>query len=390
MKLGIVVAVFGLAMLFLAGELGVNSPKTAWAQEAPSCLEPLPGLVSWWPGDVDADDLQSSNRGRLRNGAAIKPAYVDDGFILDGIDDKIVIPDSANQSLDGLTFSAWVYWDGFTESDLTAVIASKPGAYELGIHNFGGPEIYLELTQVGGTKTILTTEYNHMPRERWAYVTVTYDNVYGGLNIYIDGDPYASTVLLDRGAIAPSESDLTLGATEDGSHFKGMIDEVELYNRGLSRAEIEDIITRSKSGKCSGGLEIIVSVSPPWAPQMFDIIVNGEMKVDDLSGTDTTGELRVLTGFQTIDITDSEGYPAVGVTTTYECRDAGDLVIRWGDGGALTELPINDGDFVTCTMNILVEDPGPPPPPPPLVVATEAETPEVEPVTAEPPPPNFE
>lgn len=384
MKLGIVVAVFGLAMVFLAGELGRNSPKTAWADEPPPCLEPLDGLVSWWSGDVDAGDLIGVNDGRLVNGAAIKPAYVNNGFTLDGKIETVAFPVPATQALDGLTFNAWVYWQGFTSSDLTAVIASKPGSFELGIRQFGGPQLYLDLTQVGGVSTFLTTESNYIPSNRWVYLSVSYDNVYGNLVISVDGDPYASTQLFDRGAVAPSDSDLTLGGTDSGSYFKGKIDEVELYNRGLSRAEIEEIIAASMVGKCSGGIEVIVTVSPAWAPQTFDILVNGEVKVDNLVGGGTTGEVRVLTGFQTIDLTDGDGYVAIGTTTTYECRNIHDLIIRQGTGTALTELPINDGDKITCTMEILVEDPGPPPPPPAGVAPAEAAT-STEAATVEPP-----
>jgi hypothetical protein len=242
------------------------------------------------------------------------------------------------------------------------------------------------MDQVGGKSMILTSEGNFMPTNRWAYVSVVFDTVYGDVTIYVDGDPYATTVLFDRGSVAPSESDMTIGATADGSHFQGHIDEVELYNRGLSRAELELIIATRETGKCSGGLEVTITVSPSWAPQAFDILLNGKVKVDDLVGGGTTGEMRVLTGMQTIDITDADGLYAIGATTTYECRDAGDLIIRRGGGGALTELPINNGDSITCTMRILVEDPGPPPPPA-AAITTEPQTTAEEPATAEPPPP---
>ena len=74
MKLGIVFAAFGLAIVLFAGELAQNRAKAVFAAEPPACINAFDGLVSWWPGDFDAGDIIGANAGNLVNGTAIKPA----------------------------------------------------------------------------------------------------------------------------------------------------------------------------------------------------------------------------------------------------------------------------------------------------------------------------
>ncbi len=58
------IGIFVLAAAMLAGH--------AAAQE---CVEPPPGLVSWWPGDGNADDIQNGNDGTLMDGAGFPRAW---------------------------------------------------------------------------------------------------------------------------------------------------------------------------------------------------------------------------------------------------------------------------------------------------------------------------
>lgn len=59
-----------------------------------SCINPPSGLISWWPGDENADDVWGNSDGTLQNGASFGPDIVNGGqaFRLDGIDDYVEIP----------------------------------------------------------------------------------------------------------------------------------------------------------------------------------------------------------------------------------------------------------------------------------------------------------
>ena len=76
---------------------------------AQSCVQPPSGLVSWWPGDGDADDIVDGNPGSLEKGAMFAPGKVGKAFSLDGVDDHVRVehnPDNLN--LNQMTIDAWI------------------------------------------------------------------------------------------------------------------------------------------------------------------------------------------------------------------------------------------------------------------------------------------
>ncbi|MBI3415922.1 MAG: immunoglobulin domain-containing protein, partial [Verrucomicrobia bacterium] len=59
------------------------------------CVPTPTGLIAWWPGDGNANDLAGTNHGTLRNGAGFAPGIVGQAFALDGVDDFVSIPHAA-------------------------------------------------------------------------------------------------------------------------------------------------------------------------------------------------------------------------------------------------------------------------------------------------------
>ena len=77
---------------------------------AQECVLPPAGLVSWWPFDESADDIQDGNPGTLFNGATFTPGLVGNALSLDGRDDYVEIVNAPNLNFGqgGFTFEAWV------------------------------------------------------------------------------------------------------------------------------------------------------------------------------------------------------------------------------------------------------------------------------------------
>ena len=66
-------------------------------------------MVAWYPGDGNANDIQGTNHGVLRNGAlATATGRVAQAFGLDGVDDFVEIPDAQSLKPANLTVDAWV------------------------------------------------------------------------------------------------------------------------------------------------------------------------------------------------------------------------------------------------------------------------------------------
>ena len=124
----------------------------------------------------------------------------------------------------------------------------------------------------------------------WTYVAATLDGTAGALKIYTNGVLAAQTVTSIRpfGALQPDQSPgIGIGNVNDGGNnfpFIGDIDEISLYNRALTAAEIQSIYNAGSAGKTLPTAATNSCVPPPselvsWWP--------GEGTANDVIGTNT-------------------------------------------------------------------------------------------------------
>jgi hypothetical protein len=79
-------------------------------------------------------------------------------------------------------------------------------------------------------------------------VALTYDQASGSAILYLNGVAVASRYL---GSFTPlTSSDLYLGYRPGYGSFRGMLDEVSIYNRALADTEIQAVYNAGASGKC--------------------------------------------------------------------------------------------------------------------------------------------
>ncbi len=90
----------------------------AWWEQlsdaAPTCVAPPAGLVSWWPGDGNVDDIWDNNDGTLMNGAGFAPGKVGQAFSFDGLDDYVEVANEEVFDFGAGPFSitAWIKTSG--------------------------------------------------------------------------------------------------------------------------------------------------------------------------------------------------------------------------------------------------------------------------------------
>src|SRR6266446_5639642 len=75
------------------------------------CVTPPAGLVGWWPGNGNANDIVSGNNGTLQNGVTFAPGEVCQAFSFGGMDQGVSVP--ASSSLDvgagpSFTVECWI------------------------------------------------------------------------------------------------------------------------------------------------------------------------------------------------------------------------------------------------------------------------------------------
>src|SRR5688572_11110605 len=95
---------FGVELLLLLiffSNLG--QPRLVIAQQPASligsssseaCVPPPAGLINWWAGDGNANDIQGSSEGALVGGTTFAPGKVAQAFKFDGQDDQVQAPDN--------------------------------------------------------------------------------------------------------------------------------------------------------------------------------------------------------------------------------------------------------------------------------------------------------
>src|SRR5690242_8648145 len=82
-----------VASCFFVGAVILALLSTNRAQ-VQTCTSAPPGMVGWWPGDSNANDIQGSNNGTLQNGATFATGEVGPAFSFDGVNDFVDVPTS--------------------------------------------------------------------------------------------------------------------------------------------------------------------------------------------------------------------------------------------------------------------------------------------------------
>ena len=222
----------------------------------PSGIAPPAGMVSWWPGDGNASDIIDGNSGTLTGDATFTDGMVGQAFSLDGTGDVVVVPDSPSLNLTGdVTVDMWARRTVIVRGHMIAKGAGTIGttdapdvfllAFDSEHRLFGGFE------RADGTNVILEgpvvtdTNFHH-----YAYVRsgnshkLFMDGVMVTGNTFTGSPGDTSGIELAIGSVRHDPA-----PTGFSQHFAGIIDEVEIFNRALSAAEIRAIFEAGSAGK---------------------------------------------------------------------------------------------------------------------------------------------
>ena len=216
------------------------------------------GLVLYLPfdkpdeGGVIHDESGVGNDGRVE-GATWVPNGKFGGayhFAITNLTDRIVIPNSDTLNPDNFTVSAWIkaadtdgFWNRIVDKDFRNAYCLDLGGDYNGKAHRGKLEFETSRGEIESTRVLNNNQ--------WRHVAATYD----GQNIflYIDGTG-AGHPVKNPGPLKKSTWDLCIGNSiveypeGDFLAFDGLIDEVRIYNRALSAAEIKALFNATKAG----------------------------------------------------------------------------------------------------------------------------------------------
>jgi hypothetical protein len=268
-----------------AGEIQALYAAGSAGKCPPACTPPPSGLVGWWQAESNANDVVSANNGVAQN-ITYTTGVVGQAFACDpdnypyGTYAGIQVPDSPAYVLtNSLTIEGWVRPRGdsysiFWRGD------NRPGLDPYYLAMWGNNNIRFAICDADGNVVTVGT---YLTYNQWTHVAATLDGSTGTMNIYTNGvlADQIMTTIRPFGDLIPGDSPgIGIGNINDGGNnfpFIGDIDEISLYNRALSAAEVQAIYSTGNAGKCS-----VIDCAPPpsglasWWP--------GEGNANDNSG----------------------------------------------------------------------------------------------------------
>jgi Concanavalin A-like lectin/glucanases superfamily/FG-GAP-like repeat len=257
-----------------------------------NCLPPPPGLVSWWSGDRTAEDVQGTNPGVLLGGTSFRPGKVGPGFVFDGVNDWVRIPNSPSLSQTRITLDAWVYVTG--KQGTHRHIISKDNVfrereYSLAVFDTDKFACFVQLPS-GIVVLVGTTS---MQLDTWYHVAMTHNGA--KLRLYVNG--VLDGVLDAVGDVVPTSNPVGIGGNAVADvFFPGIIDEAQIFSRALTDAEMLAIYQAGAAGQCKPEI-FVSSITPSYTVTHSEYLAATSVAIQDENGigiSDATVNLKTL------------------------------------------------------------------------------------------------
>jgi hypothetical protein len=225
----------------------------------PVCTPAPAGLVGWWQGEGNTLDALGLNPGFAQGPLAYGPGKVGQAFVFDGLSSYVFVPPLAAPNTatnTGLTIEGWICPADLAERPLAEFNTNGTfGAHfwqsQATPYGTGTGCLYANLIDTSGLNHWVTTPAGILVSNLFQHVALTYDQPSGVCRIYYNGAPVLVTNLA---SFTPQTSyPLCLGARPVGTpvtRFYGLMDEMSVYDRALTPAEVQAIFGADSAGKC--------------------------------------------------------------------------------------------------------------------------------------------
>ena len=195
------------------------------------------GLIGYWPFNGNANDESGNGNNVLAiNGATLtsdRNNNSESAYYFDGQSEMIV-----NQGLNAphITITCWINMqENYSNNYLISKWKTGNLAYGIRMDNYN-LRFFINTTNGTITKSFSDLEIS---QDEWVFLAVTYDG--NTLNGYLNGNKSIEEVT-HSGDITSSISNFIIGNNSNSSQpFKGMIDDILIYERALSDSEIQSI-----------------------------------------------------------------------------------------------------------------------------------------------------
>ncbi|MBM3881941.1 MAG: DUF11 domain-containing protein, partial [Verrucomicrobia bacterium] len=239
------------------------------------CIPLVAGAVGWWPAEGTALDAVGGQHGALRGDAAFAAGRVGLAFALDGAGDFVEVPGQSalNVGTNDFTVLLWLNFGAFGAEQVLAekyIQTSSTDGVGWSLSLIGDSQLVLTLGGGAAVETLLAG-VGPLATDTWYLVGARRQG--NRFTLFLDGRP----VLSQAGA---SSHNLSSAATLKFGHrghptdtpgsvdtrqmfLAGRVDEVLLFNRAVSDAELAALHAAGEGGYCKAAdLALALSAVP--------------------------------------------------------------------------------------------------------------------------------
>ena len=236
------------------------------------------GLVGRWTfdegkGTTARDSSGNGNHGAVKGDAKWTEGRIGGAMEFDGVDDFVSIPNESSFDITGsITVTAWIKVESFTK-EWQAIVTKGDRAWRLHRANdtksVGWACSDLSRKQVGdlyGKKAVVDG--------RWRHIAGVLDGT--KTSIFVDGTLDASAQSSPN--ISVNDFPVLIGSNAQvkGRLFRGLIDDVRIYNRALSVAELRAL---SQGGEAAAKRPATTTASPKRPTGRKNVGTAGRAKI---------------------------------------------------------------------------------------------------------------
>ena len=229
------------------------------AVSSPGSIAPPRGLICWWPGDGDVNDLVGSNKGVPHNGTGYGSGLVGEAFSFDYIIDSVDMYGNVTNDLQALTIELWVKLDTLPSRIMRFVTLNGEKAclrYD-GYNDPMGRQLHFYMFFESGVEGHIRVN-DVLLTGVWQHIAATYDGTV--MRLYLNGIEIQRLTIVEK----PVKGNGVTLSSDFHEYFEGSLDEVSIYNRALGQEEIKSIYVTGQYGK-------IKPTVVRYAPQPVDV-----------------------------------------------------------------------------------------------------------------------
>jgi hypothetical protein len=225
------------------------------------CVQAPINLVLWLPldelgGTITANFFAGGNNGTLIDNPTHAGGFVGNCLCFNGTDQYVDVPDypAINPGAGDLSLDAWVKRDPASGNTVRIIVDKRSVTvphigYSLSV-SFGN----LVMTLMDAIGQANYRDTGVVPADNaWHFVAVTISRTStNGGTFYIDGNPTGTFDPTGHPGSLDNTSSFDVGRSpvDQNSPWLGCIDEVEMFDRALTTAEIRSIYYAGQAGKC--------------------------------------------------------------------------------------------------------------------------------------------